>query len=553
MRHPQSGATDTLGDYARLVQRLQERVPLAASRYNPFRFFLANGASISLELGGCADLRSALFEIATPECSSPRDVLVYQIANDQLIEEAFAVDHPGSRWALIKSNTDAHGHTLGQHESYDMEIAQGGWLVCWWMGLIALLPLIALYRILGSLWIGFIYLLYGCAWMVARMVVPAARTDGRSLESEGSVSRRDTEVHIHTRMVEYPRLSAWFMHRAAAGLHLFHLPIALLFQSLLRGVALRRQRRDLSAFLASRCILDGAGSVDEDGRFWVSPRAAMVNAGIGFGSYGTRRPVFRCDPLLRDLLSGPYWSFSRYLGLFRRRQRIELAIGDSGMCQWAQYLRCGTTSLVLDLVEMGASHQAPRLKDAVESMRQYARDWMMVRSMRDRRGNEWKALQLQRWYLKRVKEFLEMRSEVPHEAWQIVEAWQTTLNQLVFQPNDPSGIPMALVGRLDWLSKLWLVHQMEPDTAWQVRKKIDIRYHELSEFGYHRKLTELVEIAPVVRDDEIARAKRSPPNFSPARRRGNLIREFSDADCHLEVDWRSARYEVDGRKYRVAF
>jgi proteasome accessory factor A len=110
-----------------------------------------------------------------------------------------------------------------------------------------------------------------------------------------------------------------------------------------------------------------------------------------------------------------------------------------------------------------------------------------------------------------------------------------------------------LIGRLDWISKLWLVLQLAPSTPWPIRKKIDIRYHELSDLGYHRKLVELVELAPVARPEEVAVARRAPPKHTRASRRGNLIREFSTGDAELEVDWHHATYRVDDQRFRVDF
>ena len=110
-----------------------------------------------------------------------------------------------------------------------------------------------------------------------------------------------------------------------------------------------------------------------------------------------------------------------------------------------------------------------------------------------------------------------------------------------------------MLGRIDWLSKLWLMHQMKTEVNWQVRKKIDLRYHELSKDGYYRRLIEMLEIPPVIDAKEIVRAKRSPPQNSPATRRGYLIREFSDLESKLTVDWTRAVFHVEGEKQDVRF
>ncbi len=547
VRQPRSAKTDALNDFHRLVTRLSERLPLAPSKSNPFRFFLANGSSVSLEVGGIADVHGALFEIATPECTSPRDLLKYQMANEQLLEEAFAADHSPDHWALVKSNTDGQGHTLGQHESFDMRIAQGPWLIAWWLGLLVLLPAILAYRLLASIWMMTVYAMCGISrglhFMLHRVLAAIANR---------THSAKDTNDGLRP-PVHDPFFTAFWMEVAATGLRCLHAPIVWSFACLIRAVALHPQRRALAGFLASRCILDGAGYVDEQSRYWISQRASTINSMIGFGSYGRTKPLFRCDPLLRDLLAGPFHSLHRFLGLFHRRQRIELAIGDSGMCQQAQYLRYGVTSLVLDMVEFGEHKSLPRLLNPVEAVVEYARDWMLIRTVSDLHARQQSAKEVQRAYANACKKWMEDRRDTHREAWQLLDLWQATLNQLILRPKEESSVPMTLVGRVDWISKLWLIQQMDPGAAWEIRKKIDIRYHELSPEGYHRKLSELVQIAPIVRDDELERARRGPPGDSPAQRRGNLIREFADSSSDLRVDWRSASYELEGTRYRIDF
>lgn len=85
------------------------------------------------------------------------------------------------------------------------------------------------------------------------------------------------------------------------------------------------------------------------------------------------------------------------------------------------------------------------------------------------------------------------------------------------------------------------------------RKKIDIRYHELSDDGYFRQLLvdwEDLELVPSSR-----RQKRSvaPPSDSPAARRGWTIREFSGSRPDLRVAWTHAAIDEGRRKRRIDF
>ena len=89
----------------------------------------------------------------------------------------------------------------------------------------------------------------------------------------------------------------------------------------------------------------------------------------------------------------------------------------------------------------------------------------------------------------------------------------------------------------------------------EARKKIDLRYHELSEDGYHQRLSEagLVETPcgqAWLNDAELDRAMRTPPPDSPATMRGHFIREFADGNESLRVNWKRVTIG-QGRSRRV--
>ncbi len=110
--------------------------------------------------------------------------------------------------------------------------------------------------------------------------------------------------------------------------------------------------------------------------------------------------------------------------------------------------------------------------------------------------------------------------------------------QAVARPREPRVLPMEealeqdrslLVGSLDWVTKRFLIDRAGGETAWSVRKKIDIRYHELSEAGYFRVWSRTGTTSRVVEEDSFERALRRPLAGTPATTRGWYIREFSGA------------------------
>jgi proteasome accessory factor A len=78
---------------------------------------------------------------------------------------------------------------------------------------------------------------------------------------------------------------------------------------------------------------------------------------------------------------------------------------------------------------------------------------------------------------------------------------------------------------------------VSPSARWTARKKVDIRYHELSEDSYFAKLRCLAPEVCSVDRIGVDHALRLPPAGSPALRRGQLIREFSGGALDVSVDW----------------
>ena len=57
-----------------------------------------------------------------------------------------------------------------------------------------------------------------------------------------------------------------------------------------------------------------------------------------------------------------------YLDLFRRRQRMQIALGDSNMAETAEYLRIGTTMLVLDAIEADCFPRVPQVRRPIRAL-----------------------------------------------------------------------------------------------------------------------------------------------------------------------------------------
>src|SRR5205085_7298561 len=96
-------------------------------------------------------------------------------------------------------------------------------------------------------------------------------------------------------------------------------------------------------------------------------------------------------------------------------------------------------------------------------------------------GRSATALEIQRFYLEACRRFLDRRLDAPLEARDVVRRWEVALDAL-------ADDPQSLVGSLDWVTKRFVLDKAGRATSWEARKKIDIRYHELSPQGYFQRL-----------------------------------------------------------------
>jgi proteasome accessory factor A len=99
--------------------------------------------------------------------------------------------------------------------------------------------------------------------------------------------------------------------------------------------------------------------------------------------------------------------------------------------------------------------------------------------------------------------------------------------------------PMRLVGRVDWVTKRWLIETCGEGASGEARKKIDLRYHELSPDGYLERLRSAGVVREVVTEREVEEAAGGPPPGTPATRRGRLIRQWAGSGQEVKAGWGS--------------
>jgi proteasome accessory factor A len=198
----------------------------------------------------------------------------------------------------------------------------------------------------------------------------------------------------------------------------------------------------------------------------------------------------------------------------------------------AEYLRVGTTLLVIDMIEAGEMPPLARVRRPVPSLRAVCADPLLKTTVPLQSGQAVTAIEIQRYYLEACRRFLERRPGAPLEARELVRRWKLVLDELAEEPQ-------ALVGTLDWVTKRFILEKSGRGLSWQARKKIDLRYHELSPQGYFQRLHGTGLVCDLLTREEIDHARRNPPTGTPATVRGHYIREFATDDATICANWQA--------------
>jgi proteasome accessory factor A len=276
--------------------------------------------------------------------------------------------------------------------------------------------------------------------------------------------------------------------------------------------------RDLTPFFVSRQIFTGAGKVgleaqwDERGKhvFQLTQRADFFETEVGLETT-LKRPIINT----RD---EPHADPERY-------RRLHVIVGDANLCEVATFLKLGTTSIVLKMIEDGFLPDFS-LVNPVAAIHDVSRDVSLTTQMSLVDGRKMTALQLQWEYLELARKYVDREDDTP-ENREVVERWETILRGL---ENDPR----TLSAQLDWVAKLRLLegYRERDGLAWSDAKlrAIDLQYHDVRrDRGLYHRLAHAGKVERITTDEEVQRAIMEPPDDTRAFFRGRCIAKYPDA------------------------
>ncbi|HUK82060.1 MAG TPA: proteasome accessory factor PafA2 family protein [Verrucomicrobiae bacterium] len=294
----------------------------------------------------------------------------------------------------------------------------------------------------------------------------------------------------------------------------------------------------LLSFLATRQIFTGAGRVGQ-----ANPLA------FEFDQHRADQPIYfqisqRADHIVNDIYQ--WVQFNRAiinardepLADYRKYRRLHLLIGDSNMSEYANALKAGTTSLVLDLLEEGIVPKRVGLMDAVQSTREISRDAHYRWLVRLENGQTRTALEIQHSFLALAKHYLAGQDE--ENDW-VIREWESVLDGLEHDP-------MSQVGKIDWVAKKWLLQMfMEQegigwDDPWL--QSLDLEYHNLDpKRGLYFALGHEGRLQHLVSPERVAFCAANPPSNTRAAARGVAVRFLREQSTNYIINWDSIGVE----------
>ena len=305
-----------------------------------------------------------------------------------------------------------------------------------------------------------------------------------------------------------------------------------------RDVAWDRVVRDVVPFLVTRQIFAGAGKMGIEGEdaagqpgiYQIAQRSDFFSVLCSIDTMN-RRPIVNT----RD---EPHADAGCY-------RRFHVIVGDANMSQWATALKMGTTSLVLDLIEMG---KAPHLELAnpVEATKAISRDQSCAWIVELRDGRKISALDIQRRYLAAAQKHCDKADE--DTVW-VLKEWESVIDDLTRDY-------WLCRDRVDWVAKKFLLttlqeaEKLEWSDPWL--QSVDLEYHNVSlENGLYYELVREGQMRRFISEDDVRKAIFQPPGTTRAFFRGRAVAKFNR---EIEtIQWDEITFASNGSSCSVNF
>ncbi len=278
-----------------------------------------------------------------------------------------------------------------------------------------------------------------------------------------------------------------------------------------RELSFGRLAAQITTHFVTRQIFCGAGKVgSENGApevpFQISQRADFFEEEVGLETT-VKRPIINtrdephCDP--------------------QKYRRLHVIVGDANMSEVATFLKVGTTSLILALIEDLQYPDWLVLRNPVSQIRAVSHDISLTTMCELQDGRKMTAVEIQQQLLETCRHYLLTHDDpTSGDADKILLEWGSVLDCLESSPENAAD-------RVDWIAKRRILegfaerHGVASLSA-QLRA-IDLQYHDMRP---DKCLALRVGLRTLVDVDNVLRAITDPPINTRAYFRGTCLSLF---------------------------
>ncbi|MCW2693591.1 MAG: proteasome accessory factor PafA2 [Mycobacterium sp.] len=290
--------------------------------------------------------------------------------------------------------------------------------------------------------------------------------------------------------------------------------------------------RYLTPFFVSRQVVTGAGRVGmgQDGRgtgFQLTQRADFFEVEVGLETT-LKRPIINT----RD---EPHADPDKY-------RRLHVIIGDANLSEVSTYLKVGTTSLVLSMIEAGWLADDLSVEAPVAALRAVSHDPSLRQTITLGDGRRLTAVQLQMEYLDQARKFVEDRygTDADGQTLDVLARWESVLTRLEVDPFSCSR-------ELDWVAKLELLegYRARDGLDWDAARLalVDLQYSDVRpDRGLYNRLVARDRMVRLVPERDVITAMTQPPADTRAYFRGRCMHDYVDAVA--AASWDSVIFDV---------
>jgi len=277
-------------------------------------------------------------------------------------------------------------------------------------------------------------------------------------------------------------------------------------------------------YLISRQIFTGAGKVVTNTKgtnYSMSQRAEHIWEAIS--SATTRsRPIINT----RD---EPHADPERF-------RRLHVIVGDSNMSEFATYLKVGTASVVLAMIEDKQTVLRDyNMASPINALRDISYDLWSKETVKLVNGRDMTALEIQEDLCERAEAFVQGHDELPEDQKNAMRLWREVIEQY-------RSDPMLLSDRVDWIAKLQIIEREQERSHIALSDPkialIDLLYHDTNvDKGLYYRRQARGHYTRMVSDEDIKEATTTPPATTRAHMRGTFIKAAKEWRRDYTVDW----------------